>query len=98
MKPNLKKKRVNITIGQRLHANAVHYAEELEMDFSEFVSHLIRREIERATSPSSEESATNMPPRNKPCPCGSSTKFKHCCESTWPVLKSRQAAHSHAVS
>lgn len=80
------KKRVNISIGERLHAQAVEHAKSVEMDFSELVAHLLRTRlgirvelepdgaaIEALPLPPSE-----LPSRNAPCPCGSGIKMKRC--------------------
>ena len=40
------KKRVNISIGEKLHEDAVAYAQRQEMDFSELLSVLLRERLE----------------------------------------------------
>lgn len=40
------KKRVNISIGEKLHEDAVAYAQRQEMDFSELLSTLLRERLE----------------------------------------------------
>ena len=80
------KKRVNISIGARLHADAVTYAKSVEMDFSELVAHLLRTRLGIKVEHEPEESdleavplvPSERPPRNAPCPCGSGIKMKRC--------------------
>lgn len=100
------KKRVNISIGVELHAQAVAHARRQEMDFSELVSHLLREALRRPTpavsadasgaaveqKPAPATSGLPKPGRNAPCPCGSGKKFKRCCEPIWPQLRSASAA------
>jgi len=64
------------------------------MDFSEFVSFLIRRRLEpkpaaRVKSSPVQKPAPGIakPSRKSSCPCGSSRKFKLCCEPIWPRLR-----------
>jgi predicted DNA binding CopG/RHH family protein len=42
------KKRINISLGEHLHAAGKKSAEAREMDFSELLGHLLRDELERA--------------------------------------------------
>lgn len=59
------KKRVNISIGEHLHEEAVSYAKSIEMDFSELLSTLLREKLEeeRRERFKASEGSRNKPSR-----------------------------------
>ncbi len=90
------KKRVCITIGPNLHAEACAYAETRESDFSTLVAEAVRafmaanpiRMVQLPTAPVPDnpnapyrpEPLKQFPSRNSACICGSGLKYKRCCE------------------